>query len=89
MRVGFIGLGAMGRPMAANLLRGGHEVTVYARRAAASAPLVEQGAATAATPAELAAGCDAVFTMVTGTATWRRSCSAPAGSCTARGPAAW
>ncbi len=68
MRVGFIGLGVMGRPMAANLLHGGHEVTVYARRAASRGPLVDQGAAVAATPAELAAGCDAVFTMVTGTA---------------------
>ncbi len=68
MRVGFIGLGAMGRPMAINLLRAGHAVTVHARRAASCGPLVERGAATAASPAELAAGCDAVFTMVTGTA---------------------
>ena len=67
MRVGFIGLGVMGRPMALNLLRGGHEVTVYARRAASIEPLVERGAASAATPAGLAAGCDVVFTMVTGT----------------------
>ncbi len=58
----------MGRPMAANLLRGGHALKVYARRAASCEPLVDQGAAVAATPAELAAGCDAVFTMVTGTA---------------------
>ena len=68
MRVGFIGLGAMGCPMAGNLLRGGHDVAVYARRAASCRPLVDQGAATAATPAELAAGRDAVITMVTGTA---------------------
>ena len=67
MRVGFIGLGVMGRPMALNLLRGAHEVTVYARRAASIEPLVERGAASAATPAGLAAGCDVVFTMVTGT----------------------
>ena len=67
MRVGFIGLGAMGRPMALNLLRGRHEVTVHARRAASAAPLVERGAATAETPAALAARCDVVFTMVTGT----------------------
>ena len=67
MRVGFIGLGVMGRPMALNLLRGGHEVAVYARRAASIEPLVERGAASAATPAGLAAGCDVVFTMVTGT----------------------
>ena len=68
MRVGFIGLGVMGRPMAINLLRAGHEVTVHARRAASLEPLVEAGAASAATPAELAAGSDAVITMVTGTA---------------------
>ncbi len=68
MRVGFIGLGAMGCPMAGNLLRAGHEVTVCSRRAVSRAPLVELGAGAAATPAELAAGCDAVFTMVTGTA---------------------
>ena len=67
MRVGFIGLGAMGRPMALNLLRGRHEVTVCARRAASAAPVVERGAAVASTPAALAAGVDVVFTMVTGT----------------------
>ena len=67
MRVGFIGLGVMGRPMALNLMRGGHEVTVYARRPASVQPLVKRGAASAATPAELAEGCAAVFTMVTGT----------------------
>ena len=68
MRVGFIGLGAMGRPMALNLLRGRHELTVYARRSASLAPLIERGAVTATTPAALAADCDAVFTMLTGTA---------------------
>ena len=68
MRVGFIGLGVMGRSMALNLLRGRHELTVYARRAASLEPLVERGAATAETPAALAADCDAVFTMLTGTA---------------------
>ena len=67
MRVGFIGLGAMGRPMALNLLRGRHAVTVYARRPASAAPVVERGAAVASTPAALAAACDVLFTMVTGT----------------------
>ena len=32
MKIGFIGLGIMGRPMAINLLKGGHQVTVWARR---------------------------------------------------------
>ena len=67
MRVGFIGLGVMGRPMALNLLRGRHEVSVHARRAASLDPLLERGATAAPTPAALAAGCDAVFTMLTGT----------------------
>lgn len=68
MRVGFIGLGAMGRPMALNLLHARHEVTVWARRPDTAAPLIERGAASAPTPAELAARCEAVFTMLTGTA---------------------
>ncbi len=68
MRVGFIGLGAMGRPMALNLLHARHEVTVWARRPDTAAPLIERGAASAPTPAELAARCQAVFTMLTGTA---------------------
>ena len=68
MRVGFIGLGVMGRPMTLNLLRGRHEVTVHARRSAALDPLLERGATAAPTPAALAGGCDAVFTMLTGTA---------------------
>lgn len=68
MRVGFIGLGVMGRPMALNLLRARHEVTVWARRPESAEPLVERGATAAASPAELAARCDAVFTMLTSTA---------------------
>ena len=65
MKLGFIGLGAMGRPMALNLLKRGHEMAVYARRAQSAAPLVEAGARACATPAEVAANADIVFTMVT------------------------
>jgi len=65
MKVGFIGLGTMGRSMALNLMRHRHELTVYARRAAALETLVTRGAQSARTPAELATGCDAIFTMVT------------------------
>lgn len=68
MRVGFIGLGAMGRPMAGHLLAGGHRLSVFARRAAAAAPLVEAGAHACATPAEVARDADVVFTMVTSNA---------------------
>ena len=65
MKVGFIGLGAMGRPMALHLLEAGHELSVYARRTEAAQPLVDAGATRRATPAEVAAASEAVFTMVT------------------------
>lgn len=65
MRLGFIGLGVMGRPMAQHLLRAGHELSVWARRPEAAQPLVEAGATLRASPAELARHADVVFTMVT------------------------
>jgi 2-hydroxy-3-oxopropionate reductase len=65
MNVGFIGLGAMGRPMALHLLKAGHTLSVYARRAEAAQPLVEAGATRRATPAEVAAHSEVVFTVVT------------------------
>ncbi|TYC59834.1 NAD(P)-dependent oxidoreductase [Zoogloea oleivorans] len=64
MKIGFIGLGIMGRPMALNLLKGGHEVTVWARRAESMAPLLEAGAQGGANAAAVAAACDVVFSMV-------------------------
>ena len=48
--VGVIGLGAMGAPMARNLLKGGHSVTVFARRQDAMAPLIRVGADSAGSP---------------------------------------
>lgn len=63
-RIGFIGLGVMGKPMAANLLKGGFSVTVHNRSQAAVQELVQQGAAAAATPAEVAASSDVVITML-------------------------
>lgn len=65
MKLGFIGLGVMGRPMALHLLEAGHELSVYARRAEAAQPLVEAGAQRLATPAQVAAASEVVFTMVT------------------------
>jgi 2-hydroxy-3-oxopropionate reductase len=65
MKLGFIGLGVMGRPMALNLMKHGHEMAVYARRAESAAPLVEVGARRCESPAELAASADVIFTMVT------------------------
>ena len=63
MRIGFIGLGQMGSGMAANLIRAGHEVTVYNRSPGKAAPLQALGARVAGAIADACAG-DAVFTMV-------------------------
>ena len=67
MNIGFIGLGAMGRPMALHLCRAGYDVSVYARRPGVAAPLVAAGATLFATPAELASASDVVVTMVMAT----------------------
>lgn len=65
MRVGVVGLGIMGAPMARNLLRAGHTVVVHNRTASRVDPLVAQGATAATTPAALARAVDAVVTCVT------------------------
>jgi len=62
--VGFIGLGLMGRPMAANLLKVGFPVTVWNRTASRTEPLVAQGAKAAATPRAAAAAADVLITIV-------------------------
>ncbi len=51
MKVGFIGLGAMGRPMVRNLLKAGHELVVYNRTASRAAELAGDGAKVSDTPA--------------------------------------
>jgi len=63
MKVGFIGLGRMGAGMAANLVRAGHEVTVYNRTPSKMQALVELGARAAARLADACQG-DAVVTML-------------------------
>jgi 2-hydroxy-3-oxopropionate reductase len=67
VNVGVIGLGAMGAPVAGNLLKHGHRVTVWARRPAAMAPLLAAGATAAASPADVASRSDVTITMVTDT----------------------
>jgi 2-hydroxy-3-oxopropionate reductase len=62
--VGFIGLGVMGRPMAANLLAAGVSVIVYNRTKAASQALVAAGALGAESPAEVAGGADVIIMML-------------------------
>jgi 3-hydroxyisobutyrate dehydrogenase len=65
MRVGFVGLGIMGRPMAKNLLKAGFEVTAYNRSPGPREELAEAGADVVTTPREAAAGAEAVITNVT------------------------
>ena len=62
--IGFIGLGIMGRPMAANLVRAGHDVVGYSRRAEPAAELVRQGGRAAASVAAVAAESDVLITML-------------------------
>ncbi|WP_231699363.1 2-hydroxy-3-oxopropionate reductase [Limnochorda pilosa] len=65
MRIGWIGLGIMGKPMARNLMRAGYRLSVFNRSRAAVDELAAEGAEPAASPAEVARRSDRVFTMVT------------------------
>ena len=67
MKIGFIGMGTMGAPMALNLLEAGHEVTVYNRTREKEEVVAEKGAARAATPKEAAENADIVITIVSDT----------------------
>ncbi len=64
MNVGFVGLGIMGCTMARNLLKQGHALTVWSRRAASMQPLLDAGARGASSPAEVASAADVVISMV-------------------------
>lgn len=63
-RIGFIGLGIMGKPMASNLLRAGFELTVHSRSSPPVEELVAAGAAAADSPRACAESVDAVVTML-------------------------
>ena len=65
-KIGFMGLGIMGTPMAANLLKAGYPVMIYNRSPEKAAPLVQQGAGLASHPKALARATDVVIAMVTG-----------------------
>ena len=67
MKLGFVGLGIMGRPMALNLRKAGHVLWVYGRRAATMKPLADAGAAMCSSPKDVAANADVVFICVSDT----------------------
>ena len=64
MKIGFLGLGKMGMPMAKHLLAAGHELRVWNRSEGKTEPLLREGAIAAGTPAEAELGADAVITML-------------------------
>jgi 2-hydroxy-3-oxopropionate reductase len=63
-RIGFIGLGIMGKPMALNLINAGYAVSVYARRPEAAAPLIKAKATAFTTLKDLAENVDVIITIV-------------------------
>ncbi|MFC1857836.1 NAD(P)-dependent oxidoreductase [Thermodesulfobacteriota bacterium] len=67
MNVAFIGLGTMGTPMALNILKRGHVLTVHNRTREREAPLVKAGASRAASPKEAAEGSEVIITCVSDT----------------------
>ena len=66
-KVGFIGLGIMGMPMARNLIKAGFEVIVYNRTASKADKMVSEGAKKASSPKDVASQCPAVITIVSDT----------------------
>lgn len=67
MKVAFIGMGTMGAPMALNILKAGHTVTVHNRSREKEKPVAEAGAGRSASPAQAAAGAEIVVTCVSDT----------------------
>jgi 3-hydroxyisobutyrate dehydrogenase len=65
MKLGFIGIGLMGRPMTLRLLAAGHEVAVWNRSRDKLGPVVDKGARAAASPAEVARAAEIVMMCVT------------------------
>ena len=73
MRIGYLGIGNMGRPMAEKLLDAGHEVWVHDIREDAIQPLLERQARHAKSPKELADYCDTVVVSLPTLAIFRQS----------------
>src|SRR5688572_10948014 len=68
MRVGFIGVGNIGQPMASQLLQAGHALVVHDLRPEAAASLLAAGATWADTPRAVVAQCDVIATCLPGPA---------------------
>jgi 3-hydroxyisobutyrate dehydrogenase-like beta-hydroxyacid dehydrogenase len=79
MRIGCLGLGNMGQPMAGKLLEAGHELWVYDVREEAMRPLLERQARRATSPKELADTCETVIVSLPTLEIFRRALSGPGG----------
>src|SRR5260221_2995471 len=79
MKIGFMGTGNIGRPIAGRLLRAGHALMVHDRRRAAADALVAGGAAWSHSPAALAAECEVVATCLPGPPEMEAICLGPDG----------
>jgi 3-hydroxyisobutyrate dehydrogenase len=79
MKIGFIGVGNIGAPIAGQLLAAGHALVVHDLRRDAAQPLNDAGAAWCDTPAVLAAECEVVATCLPGPAEMEQVCLGPDG----------
>jgi 3-hydroxyisobutyrate dehydrogenase-like beta-hydroxyacid dehydrogenase len=79
MRIGCLGLGNMGQPMAGKLLDGGHELWVYDVREEAMLPLLERQARRTSSPKELADACETIVISLPTIEIFRRALSGPDG----------
>jgi 3-hydroxyisobutyrate dehydrogenase-like beta-hydroxyacid dehydrogenase len=79
MRIGCLGLGNMGQPMAGKLLDGGHELWVYDVREEAMRPLLERQARRATSPKQLADTCDTIIVSLPTLEIFRRALCGPDG----------
>lgn len=88
MKIGFLGLGNMGTPMALRLIAAGHELSVWNRSEGRTKPLIREGAIAAGTPAEAELGSDAVVTMLFDDAAYEEVLFGPNGLVDALSPGA-
>lgn len=86
VRIGFVGLGIMGKPMAGHLLKAGYPLTVFNRTKSKTEELRSQGARVASSPSELAADSDIVITIVSDSPDVEQVVAGPGGILEGLGP---
>ncbi len=86
MKVGFIGLGIMGKPMSKNLIKAGHELVVYNRTQSKADELVSLGAVRGESPADVASQCSVIITMLPNSPHVREVCLGQNGIAEAAAP---